>query len=611
MTITVKDDSDIAAETVAVWLRDFSSALADADAHPVGDLFAPDGYWRDALALTWGVHTFYGVEQITAAMEQALASMKITDVRVADQSPPRRVRRAGVDVIEAIFEFETSIGRGRGVVRFVEGADDLPRAWTLLTALEELSGHEESIGAHRPNGLNYSRTFDGPNWLDLRTTQRRYDKTDPAVLIVGGGQAGLAAAARLKQLDVDTLIVDRIERVGDNWRNRYHSLTLHNEVWVCHLPYMPFPDTWPTYVPKDKLANWFEAYVESLELNFWTSTGFVTGVYDTHTQTWNALLRDKDGSERVLHPRHIIMATGVSGIPSIPAIPGLDDFRGDVLHSSAFDEGSEYHDKRVLVMGTGTSGHDVAQDLHSHGAQVTLVQRNETTVTEVGVNGAGKVYALYSEGLSTEDCDLITVSTPYPLLRRSYQLLSEELAEQDSDLLAGLRNAGFKIDFGEDNTGFQMKYLSRGGGYYLNVGCSELICNGQIGLMQSADIDHFDTTGAVLRNGERQDADAVILATGYKGQQELVRLLYGNDVADRVGPVWGFNDEGELRNMWTRTPQEGLWFIAGSLAQCRIFSKYLALQIKGCEEGLLPKALTDDEIVGSVRPNDVTHILVT
>jgi putative flavoprotein involved in K+ transport len=132
-----------------------------------------------------------------------------------------------------------------------------------------------------------------------------------------------------------------------------------------------------------------------------------------------------------------------------------------------------------------------------------------------------------------------------------------------------------------------MMYLRRGGGYYFNVGCSELIINGQIGLIQFSDIERFVAEGARLRDGSILPADLLVLATGYKNQQEAVRLYLGDAIADRIGPVWGFDDGGELRNMWRQTAQPGLWFTAGSLAQCRIFSRYLALQIKAIEEGLL------------------------
>jgi putative flavoprotein involved in K+ transport len=93
--------------------------------------------------------------------------------------------------------------------------------------------------------------------------------------------------------------------------------------------------------------------------------------------------------------------------------------------------------------------------------------------------------------------------------------------------------------------------------------------------------------GVALRDGRTMRADLVVVATGYESQQEVVRATLGEVIADRVGPVWGFDEGGELRNMWTRTAQDGLWFTAGSLAQCRIYSRYLALQIKAREDGLL------------------------
>ncbi|MBO0877908.1 MAG: NAD(P)/FAD-dependent oxidoreductase, partial [Pseudonocardia sp.] len=236
--------------------------------------------------------------------------------------------------------------------------------------------------------------------------------------------------------------------------------------------------------------------------------------------------------------------------------------------------------------GTGNSGHDIAQDLHSRGAEVTVVQRGSTTVVQVEPT-AQKVYSLYTEGLPTAACDLIFASFPYPELVRSHQLISEQMRHDDADLHAALGGVGFRMDYGEDDTGWQLKYLRRGGGYYLNVGCSELIAAGEIGLIQYGDLDRIVPEGARLRDGRVVPAELIVLATGYHSQQEHVRACFGDDVAGRVGPIWGFDDQGELRNMWKRTAQDGLWFHAGSLAQCRVFSKYLALQIKACEIGLI------------------------
>jgi cation diffusion facilitator CzcD-associated flavoprotein CzcO len=350
---------------------------------------------------------------------------------------------------------------------------------------------------------------------------------------------------------------------------------------------MPFPPNWPVYIPKDKLANWFEAYVESMELNYWTGIEFEGGAYEDAEGRWSVALRRADGSKRAMSPRHVVMATGVSGIPNLPDIPSLKNFTGTVLHSSRYGDGETWKDKTALVIGTGNSGHDIAQDLHSSGAKVTLVQRSSTLITNIEPS-AQLAYATYNEG-TLEDNDLIATSMPLVLAKRNHVMLTGQSKKFDQELLDGLERVGFKLDFGDGGTGWQFKYLTRGGGYYFNVGCSDLVVRGEIGLRQFSDIETFVADGARMKSGETLAADLIVLATGYKGQQHLVRKLFGDEVAGRVGPIWGFGEGQELRNMYTRTAQPGLWFIAGSLAQCRINSKYLALQIKAIEEGLLPR----------------------
>ncbi|MEA2930574.1 MAG: hypothetical protein QOG38_3002, partial [Hyphomicrobiales bacterium] len=241
---------------------------------------------------------------------------------------------------------------------------------------------------------------------------------------------------------------------------------------------------------------------------------------------------------------------------------------------------------RAIVIGTGNSGHDIAQDLCSSGAQVTLVQRSPTLIVNIEPS-AQLAYALYDEGPPTEDCDLIAASMPFSLVRKSHIALTAQGRKLDKELLDGLTRKGFRLDFGDDGSGWQFKYLTRGGGYYFNVGCSDMIVAGEVGLAQFSDIAAFVPQGAQLRSGETLGADLIVLATGYKGQEHLVRKLFGEEIAERVGPIWGFDAQQELRNMFVATPQPGLWFIAGSLAQCRIYSKYLGLQIKAREVGLV------------------------
>jgi cation diffusion facilitator CzcD-associated flavoprotein CzcO len=580
------------AGAVGHWLAELERALAEGDRARLGGLFHPESYWRDLLAFTWELGTVCGAEAIAARLA-ACADRHAPGARFEvdpDRTAPRRVTRVGTAAIEAIFRFEAAAGRGSGVLRLMPEAGDGARlkAWTLLTALEELRDHPEQVGRARPTGRSYARDFRGPNWLDRRRSAAAYADRDPTVLVAGGGQAGLSIAARLAQLGIDTLIVDRWPRIGDNWRQRYHALTLHNQVHVNHLPYMPFPPNWPSYIPKDKLAGWFEAYVESLELNYWPATELEGGTYDEAAGRWRVAVRRGDGTVREMRPRHVVLATGVSGIPNLPDIPSLGSFAGTVLHSSQYGDGEAWTGKRAIVIGTGNSGHDIAQDLYSSGAQVTLVQRSPTMIVNIEPS-AQLPYALYDEGPPLEDCDLIAASMPLPLARRSHIAMTARAKELDKALLDGLERIGFRLDDGEDGTGWQFKYLTRGGGYYFNVGCSDLIVEGRIRLMQLADIAAFDAGGARLGSGESIAADLIVLATGYKGQEHLVARLFGDAVARRVGPVWGFGDGLELRNMYTRTAQPGLWFIAGSLAQCRVYSKYLALQITACEAGLLPR----------------------
>ena len=321
--------------------------------------------------------------------------------------------RAGTDCIETIFKFETGTGRGDGILRLIPDAADGNRlkAWTLLTALEELKGFEEQLGVARPRGNAYSRDFRGPNWLDLRKASNAYADRDPTVLVVGGGQSGLSIAARLKQLDVDTLIVDRMQRIGDNWRKRYHALTLHNQVQVNHLPYMLFPPNWPTYIPKDKLANWFEAYVD----------GHGAELLDRDRIRRRQLRREGRPLDRDAAPRRRQQAHHASAPcrardrrqrhseHARHSRPEEFCRQGACIPASMTTARTGRASARIVI-GTGNSGHDIAQDLHSSGAEVTLVQRSSTLVVSIEPS-AQLVYAPYNEG-TLEDNDLIATSMP-------------------------------------------------------------------------------------------------------------------------------------------------------------------------------------------------------
>lgn len=505
-------------EAATLWLSRFDAALALGEVDDA--LFDADCLWRDVVAFTDDLRTF-PAGRVAAELQERQSQVGASNVALAaGHVEPRVVERNGVTSIEAVFSFDVPSGTGIGIVRLVPGPDG-HRARNLFTMLDGLTDHPERVGANRPTGQADSSKFGGPNWLDRRTVARNYVEHDPQVLIVGGGQTGLALAARLGQLDVDTLVVDANERPGDNWRNRYHALTLHNAIWLNDMPYLPFPSTWPVFVPKDKLAGWFETYVDAMEINFWGSSWFEGATFDEATSTWEARIV-RDGVEQVVRPAHIVLATGVSGIPYLPDLPGLDTFAGEVFHSGSYTEPRRCAGKKVVIVGTGNSAHDVAQDMHANGANVTMVQRGSTTVVSMDPSAAA-VDASYLTAPTLEDSDLIGLSVPYPDLVVGSQQMTQKIRQWDAELVAALNGIGFRTDYGDDNTGQLMKFMRTGGGYYLNVGCAELLVSGDIGLIQFADINTFAADGVVMQDGSLIEADVVVLATGFHSQQENVR----------------------------------------------------------------------------------------
>jgi len=583
-------------QIVEAWIDTFNAALQTGEVELMRKLFCSDSHWRNILGLGWRFETVSGQKLVSQllidlAKESGATEFELHPHRVA----PTLTERAGEEVIEAALRFESSAGVGIGVLRLIEDSEtDAMRAWSLMTALDTLS--EVAVPKAKPMSVDAAKEaraadFKGPNWLERLQTKQRYEDRSPQAVVVGGGHAGLAAAVELQQLGIDTLVIDTYERVGDNWRNRYRSLSLHNKTPANHMPYMPFPDTWPDYIPKDKIANWLESYAEAMELNVWTETAFNGATRDEKAGCWVAKVTRADGSTRELRPEHIVMATSVSGTPKMPDIPSLDQFGGEVLHSSAYKNGDAYKGKSVAVFGTGNSAHDIAQDLHGSGAQVTMVQRSPSLVVDLEPSAQLYDGIYYGDGPPLRDRDLVNTSVPLAMIKKAHKLITTKVKEIDAPLIEGLESRGFRFDFGEDDTGWPMKYRTRGGGYYFNVGCSELVIDGSIKLTAFKDITHFDESGLNLVGGKHQEFFAIVLATGYNTQSHLVGQLFGQEVADRVGPVWGFDDKTqELRNMWVRTPQAGLWFTGGAFSQCRIYSKYMAMQIKAEMTDLIPSS---------------------
>ena len=573
-------------------LQALDSALSAGDVERATALFQADGYWRDLVAFTWNIKTMEGQDQVREMLESQLGEIKPSNWKIADGEEASEAD----GVTESWIQFETAVARGFGHIRLKDG-----RIWTLLTTMSELKGHEEPLGFDRPMGARHGAEPNRKTWKEERDAEAAElgSSRQPYCVIVGGGQGGIALGARLRQLDVPTIILERNERPGDSWRKRYKSLCLHDPVWYDHLPYLPFPGNWPVFSPKDKIGDWLEMYTKVMELNYWSSTECKSASYDEKRREWSVVVQ-RNGKEIVLKPKQLILATGMSAKPIVPRFEGMDIFKGDQHHSSRHPGPDTYQNKKAVVIGSNNSAHDICAALWENGADVTMVQRSSThivrsdTLMELGLS------ALYSEqavqaGMTTAKADLIFASLPYRILPALQTPVYNAIRERDADFYRRLEQAGFLLDYGDDGSGLFMKYLRRGSGYYIDVGASELIANGSIKLKSGVDVERLSEHSVVLSDGTELLADLVVYAIGYGSMNGFAADLISKDVADKVGKVWGLGSntnrdpgpwEGEERNMWKPTQQEALWFHGGNLHQSRHYSQFLALQLKARMENI-------------------------
>ena len=572
------------------WLSAFEKALSSNNIAAAVAMFESDCYWRDLVSFTWNITTAEGQASVTDLLNSTLSKVKPSHWLVDGQATHAD------GVTEAWFTFETVVGRGKGLVR-LKG----DKCWTLLTTLVELKGFEEKTGTHRIAGAEHGAHLGRVTWAEQRAHEAAhlgYDE-QPEVVIIGGGQGGIALGARLKRLGVSAIIVEKNARPGDSWRNRYKSLCLHDPVWYDHLPYLPFPDDWPVFAPKDKIGDWLEAYTKIMELNYWGSTLAQKCKWDEASQTWEVSV-EREGKKVVLRPKELVIALGVSGYPNVPKIDGAETFLGDQHHSSKHPGPENYKGKKCVVLGSNNSAHDICAAMWEHGVDVTMVQRSSTHIAPSAALMDLALGGLYSEqalanGIDHHKADLIFASVPYKIMHSFHIPVYEEMKRREADLYGRLEKAGFMLDFGVDGSGLFMKYLRRGSGYYIDVGASELVANGSIKLKSHVNIQQIKPRSVVLTDGTELEADVLVYATGYGSMNQWLADLISPEVADKVGKVWGLGSdtpkdpgpwEGELRNMWKPTQVPHLWIHGGNLHQSRHYSQFLSLQLKARLAGL-------------------------
>ena len=590
---TAQEPADAAQARAEAWLASFERALAAQDVDAASALFASESYWRDLVSFSWNLVTVEGPAGVRDLLGDTLESTRASGFTTEEPATEED------GVVTAWILFQTAVGRGRGLLRLVT-EDDQDKAYTLLTTLYELTGFEEPRGTGRPMGAQHGATKERITWKQERQQEAESlgSTTQPYVLVVGGGQGGIALGSRLRQLGVPALVIDKHPRPGDQWRNRYQSLCLHDPVWYDHLPYLKFPDNWPVFAPKDKIGDWLESYVSVMEVPYWSSTTATRASYSEDAGEWTVGV-EREGRPLTLRPQQLVFATGMSGKANVPEIPGADVFAGDLHHSSAHPGPDAYAGKKAVVIGSNNSAFDICGALWEHDADVTMVQRSSTHIVKSDSLmdiGLGDLYSerAVASGMTTEKADLVFASLPYRIMHQFQIPAYEAMAERDRGFYERLEKAGFWHDWGDDGSGLFMKYLRRGSGYYIDVGSADLVADGDVKLAHGQ-VTHLTEDAVVLEDGTELPADLVVLATGYGSMNGWVADLIDTDTADRLGKVWGLGSEttkdpgpweGEQRNMWKPTQVANLWMHGGNLHQSRHYSLYLALQLKARYEGI-------------------------
>ncbi|KAL2834081.1 hypothetical protein BJY01DRAFT_259666 [Aspergillus pseudoustus] len=582
--IPVDCDAWKAAEGIVARL---SAATAEEDAQDFARLFLDYGVWRDKLSFTWDFRTFNFRDAILEAAMDLLPQTKARNFSFVEPAPVVLRPYPDFAQLQFVVSFETEIVIASAVINAVLTRDGW-RIYTMHTVAEGLRQFPEQAA---PDGHMTGIT----SWESQRA--EAINTVDPEVLIIGGGQNGLAMAARLKVLGMENLIIERSDEIGDVWKKRYEYLSLHFPHWPDALPYFKYPQHWPTYTPAQKQGLYMNWYASALELNVWTKSTVVTAKQpDTKDGRWTVVISKDGGKEnRTLHPRHLIMATSLCGVPYTPSVPGMADFAGEIRHSSAHTSARDFIGKRVCVVGTSSSGFDTAYECARLGIDVTLLQRSPTYIMSL-THSVPRLLGGYApdekNGGQIPDLavqDRLNFGTPTgpgeELARRTAQVL-EDL---DRPLLEALNARGLRTWRGQRDTGNHTLGQTRNGGFYFDAGACAEIINGGIKVEQGF-IERFTSSSSkvILSGGREREFDLVVFATGFSNMVDSIRETLGEKIAGQCGTVWGIDEEGEYRTAYRETGVPNLWIMVGFLPMTRYASKLLALRLKAIEEGISP-----------------------
>ncbi|KAF5618351.1 K+ transport flavoprotein [Fusarium sp. NRRL 52700] len=593
-------DIDPSGQATAV-VKAFYDALRDNDIRALQScFFADQAYWKDALAFTYHLRTFYTPSVIAANLLET-NKMRGTSVGWNVESAVFVAATPVLKFIDVALSFKTlspaASCSSRIVLLPVEGsaAKFEWKIWILSTKLENLDIHPENESLLQSPGRNLS------GMTEINTN----------VFIIGGGNAAAALAARLKTFGVESIMAERNACVGDNWAKRYDCMKFHVPTSFCDMPYMSYPEELRGLhrLSKDELASHLARYVASFDLNVITSATIQSTVYDTSYQKWNIGLLTPVGAVTVT-ARQLVQATGVSSQkPCVPPIANAGVYKGINIHSSDYKNARalvEQDVKSVLIIGSANTAFDILGDCYAAGLESTMVVRSPTYICPFDYICNDVSLGAYNFDVARGDRMFLMLPSAVEgqLARNVFRVL----ASKEPERYTALREAGFPVlDSAHPKQALFSNLIERAGGHYVDVGGTDIIARGEASVKAGVEPIAFTEDGLQFSDGSSVGADAVIWCTGFADRDvravaaEILggethnasdeNILGPHEISERLDATWGIDAEGEIRGMWKRHLRlENYWVMGGYTQQHRWHSRTLALQIKAALEGILPPA---------------------
>ncbi|RAK95719.1 monooxygenase [Aspergillus ibericus CBS 121593] len=582
----------------------FNAALVNKDAKVLEGFFADQAYWRDELAFTYHLRTFSAPDTIAAALLETAALRGVVGGVSVDGAAQFVPTSPTLQFIECGVVFRTAapgaICKGKVVLLPVkrDSSDDIEwKIWVLVTVLDSLDVHPEDESLLQCPG----RSFDG-----LETFE-----TD--VFIIGGGNAAIALAARLKALGVESVMAERNAVMGNNWDLRYDSLHFHIPASSCDLPFLRYEEhlRGQHFLTKDELASQVRRYVAAFNLNCITSAQIQSTYYDLSAQRWKIRFQTPAG-QRTAVAKHLVLAKGHgSQKPRTPVIADSHLYQGISIHSVQYRNAKQLRTqgaKSVIVVGSANTAFDVIENCHAAGLRTTMVARSPTHM--IPVDHICHPLCLGSYEFGVEAADWHFLAFPLTVRGQLANQVLKQLASQEPHRYDALAATGFDfMDGNHPDASLVHTLYERGGGHYVDMGGTKLLADGKVALKAGVQPIAYTATGLQFSDSSRIDADAVVWCTGFSdlnARDTIVETL-GDDetednkqvlgphaIAARMDATWGVDAEGEIRGMFKRHSHlDNFWIMGGFTQQHRWYSRTLAQQIKAALEGVLPPAYRD------------------